>query len=313
MRFRSLRTLSQDAVRSHAALALWRRRGIVVDYVPLPQYETLVEVVANDENSIWTGFIDLAEWLAHVAPELAGFASHDANSLTQVRQLFEADRQPLQLPLSELSYVSLRTRLCNPSRTNERDRYVSFMTPQGRIWLDSFPFDFDGEAVPPDGGTLSVAAYDFPLRIDFLLGRSAISRSLFDSVARGDVLLIQAIVFFATSVGHVIGQFSITEQGSIFMEAMDINDEDTSKPTQVALNDIPLQLEFILQRRVMSVAQLDALYQGQYLQLDPQAERKIEIMANGVKLATGELVELNDQLGIEIIEIASRKKARNDK
>eukprot|EP01037_Dinobryon_pediforme_P037625 gene37625-45209_t len=68
--------------------------------------------------------------------------------------------------------------------------------------------------------------------------------------------------------------------------------------------DIPLRLDFILQRRMTTVAQLDAMYQGQVLQLDPQAERQVEITVNGMRIAMGELVELNGRLGVELQDIS---------
>jgi len=53
-----------------------------------------------------------------------------------------------------------------------------------------------------------------------------------------------------------------------------------------------------------TIAQLESLYQGQVLQLDPQAERHVEITVNGMRIAMGELVELNGRLGVELQDIS---------
>lgn len=68
------------------------------------------------------------------------------------------------------------------------------------------------------------------------------------------------------------------------------------------LANLPLTLEFILQRRYLSLGEIQQFRQGKVLELDPEGEKHIEIRANGHLLALGELVQLEDRLGVELME-----------
>lgn len=68
------------------------------------------------------------------------------------------------------------------------------------------------------------------------------------------------------------------------------------------LNHLPVKLEFVLYRKNVTLAELEAIGQQQLLSLPVNAELNVEIMANGVLLGNGELVQMNDTLGVEIHE-----------
>ncbi|MBT9431171.1 FliM/FliN family flagellar motor switch protein [Candidatus Sodalis endolongispinus] len=70
------------------------------------------------------------------------------------------------------------------------------------------------------------------------------------------------------------------------------------------LANLPLTLEFILQRRYLSLGEIQQFRQGKVLKLDPEGEKHIEIRANGHLLALGELVQLEDRLGVELMELS---------
>lgn len=55
-------------------------------------------------------------------------------------------------------------------------------------------------------------------------------------------------------------------------------------------------------RKNVTLAELETMGQQQLLSLPTNAELNVEIMANGVLLGNGELVQMNDTLGVEIHE-----------
>nr|WP_255556860.1 FliM/FliN family flagellar motor switch protein [Sodalis sp. dw_96] len=73
-----------------------------------------------------------------------------------------------------------------------------------------------------------------------------------------------------------------------------------AEPLSGVLATVPLKLEFILQRRYLAIGELQQLFKGKVMEIDPAGEKNIEIRANGHLLATGELVQLEDRLGVEI-------------
>lgn len=304
MNLSSLRKADPVAVAASAALALWPKRDATLaqrlSCTPLPRSDLLFSVQAYRHGLRWDGFVDLEQWMEHVAPGLAGMArseTADEHAL-RAQRLFEAGDRPLHMPLPELAYDSLRINRCVPSGSEAQRCWLTLTTPQGRVWLANFPAGDCGQT-----SSLSAKARSLPLTIEFRIGYSQARRHLLARVQPGDVLLVTTEAFEVASAGAIIGQFSLNEDGEMTVQPQDMNKERKAAAASV-LSDIPLHLEFILQRRTMTVAQLDALYCGQTLEMDPQAERQVEIAANGVCLARGELVEINGRLGVEIQELS---------
>jgi type III secretion protein Q len=59
----------------------------------------------------------------------------------------------------------------------------------------------------------------------------------------------------------------------------------------------------VLQQSTLTVAELESFYQGQIIPCHPDAEQNILIVANGTPVAKGELVWVEDRLGIEVKDI----------
>ncbi|MEB0010293.1 FliM/FliN family flagellar motor switch protein [Glaciimonas sp. Gout2] len=301
MRLPSLRRISQANVDAHRAAAQWSQYGLDQEFSLLTRSDMLVSITAYAEHGNWSGYLDLAEWLSNTAPQLAMVARHSYNAPQQVISLFNASDHPLSLKPPELHYSRLHARF-SPSPDSEC-RYVSVMSLQCRVWLDKFPINSSCIC-----GPLSPFIQELPLRLEFLLGSSYVSRHLLIQMARGDLLLVSDIRFALLSGGQALASFSINDLGEIALEVLKQQEKiETLIPSQ-ALDDISVRIDFILQRNVLTLAQLSELYRGQFLLLGPTSEKQIEITANGVTLAKGELVELNGQLGVEIAEISSLAK-----
>lgn len=337
MSYPSLRRVAAAELRARAALAHWPRRDAALTgrlaYSPLPRHPGVVAVHAYAQGLRWRGHVDLREWLATTAPELAALVCTGGRCDEHALALFDAAEQPLTMPFPALAYDCLRVqqdatdvRPATPDTSASQPCLLSLRTPQGRVWLSDFP-----DIAAPVSGDLSRAAQALPLLLDWRVGSSQVSRRLIGGLRRGDVLLIANEAFELSSSGTPIGSFSINQDGEITVQAASLKqpkdtritasanegeDADAARamPTipatpaiAASLADIPLRLDFVLQRRLMTVAELDALYRGQVLQLDPQAEKQVEITVNGMRLATGELVELNGRLGVELHDIAGGK------
>jgi type III secretion protein Q len=295
-------------------MAIWplREASLLrnITYAPPPQHALLVAVAAYGKEIRWRGWIDLEEWLQYVAPDLASLACGiDVSSIVKspahpdnVKRLFEASKTPICMPLPELAYdvlcISPQQEQCDANQ-----RILSIMTPQGRVWFRDYP-----NIPAPMRSTVSLSVRQISIPIAWNLGSSIASHRLVRDLRRGDVVLIERESFTIASASKVIGRFSINVNGEISVQTVDsdeINTKDAfSEYSEVsvseALNAIPLRLDFILQRCTMSVEQIDSLYRGQVLQLDHQSEKNIEIAVNGVRIAKGELVEFNGQLGVEV-------------
>jgi type III secretion protein Q len=64
-----------------------------------------------------------------------------------------------------------------------------------------------------------------------------------------------------------------------------------------------MQLEILLQEQRVSHRRLAAFAPGKVLPLAPEVTHCVEVRVNGLLFALGELVQLEDRLGVELHEI----------
>lgn len=64
-----------------------------------------------------------------------------------------------------------------------------------------------------------------------------------------------------------------------------------------------MHLEILLQEQLISRRRLAAFTPGKVLPLAPQVTHCVEVRVNGQLLALGELVQLEDRLGVELHEV----------
>lgn len=83
-------------------------------------------------------------------------------------------------------------------------------------------------------------------------------------------------------------------------------DQEVAEAPPVAVEDLPVQLSFEVGRLQLSIAELQALQVGQSFALEKDPSRPVTIRANGQRIATGELVQIDDTLGVRILELHLR-------
>ncbi|MBB3211528.1 type III secretion protein Q [Herbaspirillum sp. Sphag1AN] len=336
MKYGVLRQLHGTEREARTALALWPLRdaslGKLLSYLPFPETGSIVAISAYRDKVCWRGFLDLDEWVSLSVPNLYTLSGITEMSLPaesnryseQVKTLFEASLNPIEIPIPELFYevIQIRSEVELPPKGSH---LLSVATPQGRVWLEDFPRI--ETPMLPVSGNFSKSMEALPINIEWRLGYSLLNRAPLTQVRRGDVMLISRETFDIGSGDTVIGKFSIDENGEVFVQV--INPEDKMKRQDMnefvekshtassavetsseealevgtAIADIPLRVDFILQRSVMTVAQMDALYRGQIFTFDQDAEAQVELVVNGRRIGQGELVELNGRLGVELHEI----------
>ncbi|MEP9403185.1 FliM/FliN family flagellar motor C-terminal domain-containing protein [Sphingomonas silueang] len=85
----------------------------------------------------------------------------------------------------------------------------------------------------------------------------------------------------------------------------------TQSPTAPAridprlIDTVPLELEAVLGRATMTVGELAALKADGIVPLDAPLNRQVELRLNGVAVARGELVAVEDRFAVRIGEIAA--------
>ncbi|MDW2350086.1 FliM/FliN family flagellar motor switch protein, partial [Escherichia coli] len=64
--------------------------------------------------------------------------------------------------------------------------------------------------------------------------------------------------------------------------------------------ELPVKIEFVLGKKIMNLYEIDDLCAKRIISLLPESEKNIEIRVNGALTGYGELVEVDDKLGVEI-------------
>lgn len=251
----------------------------------------------SDSEKRWSAWIKPGDWLEHVSPALAG-AAVSAGAEQLVVSWLAATERPFELPVPHLSWRRLCVEDAVPGSALPEGKLLHVMSNRGGVWFERLP------ELPTVGGGRP-KRLRWPLR--FVIGSSETQRSLLGRIGVGDVLLIRTSSPEIYCYTKKLGYFSRVE-GGIIVETLDIQHaEEEKNETETTgilpgLNQLPVKLEFVLCRKRVTLAELETMGQQQLLPLPANAECNVEIMANGVLLGNGELVQMNDTLGIEIHE-----------
>ena len=74
-----------------------------------------------------------------------------------------------------------------------------------------------------------------------------------------------------------------------------------------SLLDISVEISVEIGRTKMAIGQLLSLSKGSIIELNKIAGESVDILVNGKLLGKGEIVVVNERLGVRIVEIASPK------
>ena len=97
-------------------------------------------------------------------------------------------------------------------------------------------------------------------------------------------------------------QLDDLSQGPLANEVV-IEAEDKIASDLATVFDVPVNISAVLGRTHMSVAQLLKLSQGSVLELDRKVGEAIDIYVNNRLVARGEVVIVDDRLGVTMTEI----------
>ena len=85
--------------------------------------------------------------------------------------------------------------------------------------------------------------------------------------------------------------------------ADDFDDQNESNISLDAVSDIPVQVSVVLGRTTMQVNQLLKLGRGAVVELDRKVGEPIDIYVNNRLVARGEVVVVEDRIGVTMTEI----------
>jgi type III secretion protein Q len=302
-------------------MSLWRRNGMAIQLHAAPPTQARyiafhADADADDARHGWDGLINCDEWLGNIAPELAALGNFEG-AAEHAMQLFAATPQPLT---ATFPYRTITVTGLVSGADLQQSPLAVLSTPQATVWLralPSLPPQTKNDA-PEPGARLS----HIPATLQFLLGASQLSRGCLSRVGPGDVLLVTEHALRMRCNALMLGWYSITEEGITVDELLNEPYEEAAEATlqaspeqagedviqdeqaaRAGIARIPVRLEFVLQQNKLTMGELGQLYSGQVIDLAPEAEKQVLVLANGAVLGRGELVQMDDRLGVEIIDL----------
>lgn len=301
-----LRSYSREERAWRQCIAYWNTQGY--------QFEQGIEaegpLLHFSTDRGWEGLIDLRDWYASFMPQQARMASVSC-TVEQLKILFLNSIQPLVGLPTGLEYQRVESRGLVEDKKSVKALF-SCLLPHGRMWLNGKRPD----AISPPERQSTLDILRVPVTLFFEIGHSFISYRLLKKVRRGDVLLVNHVENKMKIHGESLAKFVRNEEGFMFdvedgheyIENTDsvAADESTSSVEKKALlpvDKIKIELGFVLQKSTVSLQDIEGFYQGEILPCHFDAEKNIEITANGAVVARGELVWFEERFGVEIKEL----------
>ncbi|CCG87070.1 FliM/FliN family flagellar motor switch protein [Erwinia piriflorinigrans] len=154
---------------------------------------------------------------------------------------------------------------------------------------------------------LHLKKYRIPFIVDVVLGYSQLPVSQFIDVAKGDLLLIQHQSGYLKIGTKKLFLLNIDNNIEVVVQEKFTDIEDSYRNEEETLlrwSELPVEIEFVLDSRYFTLAELDVIYPGMTLSLNQNAEQRVKIYLNRKLFARGELVALeNGNLAVEINQV----------
>jgi type III secretion protein Q len=247
---------------------------------------------AQGEQGAWQGLIMARDWLHHSLPQLPLLLAVECPA-TSIAGLFRAVPRPLVIEVDELHYQHLSdVELIEPSCLPAQE-LPWLDTSRGRLWFTLLPPEC------PASGAQESWLTDLPMHLELRLGVSDLSCSGHLRLGVGDVLRITRLTHQCLLADCAIGVFTFTEEGL----HMELTVADSSEQDVVELDHLPVRLEFVLATHAIELGALKNIIAGQLIPLAADVAQHIEVRANGKRVARGELVQLDERLGVELLEV----------
>ncbi|STQ90137.1 FliM/FliN family flagellar motor switch protein [Iodobacter fluviatilis] len=240
--------------------------------------------------------LDVHAWAGHSMPSLAGIAWHCVDEKLLWNLLVE---ELTQLTCAEhgldLTHIEVLELLSTPLVEHTLP-CVSMLS--GGLFVEALE-----QEAHPLGANFDFNAVKIELAAN--LGRSYLAYQTIPTLVLGDVLLIKEIDCQLSCGTHPLFTFELYEEKLMLQDYAEQEESIGVVPVPenqlLDLKKVPVELTFVLFKKMLSMAQLQSIDLGDVIDLPVEAQKNVEIYINNMCFAGGELVQLDDgRLGVEI-------------
>jgi type III secretion protein Q len=296
----------QDQPLGNSAARLCHLGYVILPQALLPATRYMRFRTQFADQSHMTGLIEIASWLTNAVPEVDGIDWHTLDEKL-IPSLIAAYPLHLEIVNQHSSILNnVVAELVND--THDLARYPRVATTSGAILIEQFHY---GQT--SDGGINAIHDAEDRLirKLDFVVGYSNVPLHALATIEVGDVLLIAHRQERVIAADTALFNFSLNQQSILIDDLTDHDDQQCADKENATMNatskldDLPIELSFILMEKQVTLAELRTMAPGEVVELPPDQAMHVEIRANGRKFSQGELVQLsNGQLAVEIRLIA---------
>lgn len=288
-----LRSLAAREYERRHAVARWRRQGLSVRLCE-PSKNLYISFWAQGPQGLWQGMVGAREWLEAVLQQwpqslLLGLTDQE------ILDLFSAVAQPLENSPYLPAYQHLFQFGLTHGDSLQGCCLPCFTTARGELWVMELPTNHPVALRPIEAWLFAV-----PQVLTIVLGISNLCRLQLERLSSGDVLFIAEQTRQLFMADRCIGHFTFIQEGL----HMQVTPADSDSPIVLnVLSELPVKLEFVLGELTLSIGQLNEFIEHQVLPLEHAAVNSVQVRTGGKVIAIGELIQLDERLGVELLEV----------
>lgn len=278
-----------------------RRQGVDSTLQPLPGVPCL-RFQLRGSNGHMICRIQAQDWASHHLPSLQGL---DWTSLDPVHLAGLCSTPvPVQWQAPSLEYheaMFLDLVVADPEDT----AHPRVASQQGPVWIEQLNWRWPQTSAPIE----VTGSERLPVQMRLGKVRQSVKRLL--RLRPGDIVLVPYARPQGWRANRCLFEFVIHPE---FLDVTTIYPTEADQPhpdtvmdsehfhDSLDLANLPLSLEVVLTTLQLSLAELADLTNGSTLNLPEQAYRQVRIEHNGHCVATGELVQVGDVLGVQLAQ-----------
>lgn len=286
----SLRKVDTRVHNLTLAAQRWKEKGedVTLGY---PSLKGKWAKISDIENT-WTGWIFLHELIGLVSPELAGMALKEKterfifNFLTSVEW-------PNSLNVSEIGLNGIvLTEVIEDGPINN-GAMLKLKTSTLSIWLQEFNYKIDDEY-----NNISFFS-DIEWPIKFHLGYTEVRFHTLRRIECGDVLFIKTLSKQIYCFNQNLFNYEWS-YNPIMKEEIEKLDNEADVEPLYDVSKLPVKVEFVMYHCILKLDEIQKLYKNKIYPFPIGAEDDVEIRINGSIIGRGQLLQIDERLGIEI-------------
>jgi len=303
--FGMLRQLGPCEVAHSRTAALCGKLGVAVRWVRPPRDVPLLALEVSTPRIRMRGRVLACHWYASTHPDFADIAWDEVIRKDTALSL-DKGRARVRFTAWPDDEVEIE-RVERPSPLAPTDvRLPALEIGDGMFWIDSL--DVARAAGAPELARI-------PVVVDFHLTSLRLSLRALRSLGQGAVLLLDALDPHGRVGEKRIFNYDFTVENCTVTHTFEFTDEidapdadsvlragDNDSSSRQDLGLMPVVVEVVLCRSNRHLQDLAELQPGAVFELPVDAWQSLELRVNGARIATGELVQVGERLGVQILK-----------